>query len=51
MTVEQFIAGLAERGVLCVGFGPTRVRFVPNLDTSDDDCREAARIVTEFMGS
>jgi acetylornithine/succinyldiaminopimelate/putrescine aminotransferase len=49
MSVEEFTGGLAEKGLLCIGFGATRVRFVPNLDTSDEDCREAVRIVSEFM--
>jgi threonine aldolase len=51
MTVEQLAGGLAERGVLCVPFGPTRVRFVPNLDTGEEDCREAVTIVSRLMGS
>jgi threonine aldolase len=47
MTVEQFATRLAEKGVLCVPFGPTRVRFVPNLGTSEKDCQAAVSIVAE----
>lgn len=49
MTVDQFASGLAEKGVLCVPFGPTRVRFVPNLGASSEDCHTAANTVTHFM--
>ena len=50
MSVNEFIARLADRGVLCVAFGATRVRFVPNLDTTSDDCRMAVAAVAEVVG-
>ncbi len=50
MTVDRFIDQLAGRGVLCVAFGPTRVRFVPNLDTTGEDCRKAVAAVAEIVG-
>ncbi len=49
MSVDDFTSRLSERGVLCVPFGAERVRFVPNLDTSAEDCRRAAAAVTEIM--
>jgi len=49
MSVETFATDLADRGVLCVPFGPARVRFVPNLDTDFEDCRRAVAAVTDLM--
>ncbi len=49
MSVATFVSRLAERGVLCVPFGGDRVRFVPNLDTTDEDCRLAAAAAGEVM--
>lgn len=49
MSVETFASSLAERGVLCVPFGPTRVRFIPNLDTDTEDCRRAVAAVGDVM--
>ncbi len=49
MSVDDFASRLAERGVLCVPFGAERVRFVPNLDTSAEDCHKAVAVVTELM--
>ncbi len=49
MTVDSFAGRLAEEGVLCIGFGSTRVRFVPNLNTSHDDCRTAIAAVSKIM--
>lgn len=50
ISVDDFTTRLAARGVLCVPFGATRVRFVPNLDTGGEDCRRAATIIGEVMG-
>jgi threonine aldolase len=40
-TVEAFLAGLRERGVLAVPFGAGRVRMVTHLDVSADDIERA----------
>lgn len=50
MTVAEFVAGLAAKGVLCIPFGPTRARFVTHLDASAADCRAAAAAVGEVVG-
>ena len=42
-TAEALLAHLKEQDVLAVGFGPGRVRLVPNLGTSAADI-EAVRI-------
>lgn len=49
MAVGDFVSRMAAQGVLCVAFGARRVRFVPNLDTGDDDCRQAAAIAAQVM--
>lgn len=49
ISVAEFTSQLAARGVLCIPFGADRVRFVPNLDTSAEDCRQAAAAVAEIM--
>jgi len=51
MTAEQFAGRLAGHGILCIPFGPTRVRFVPNLDTNHEDCRKAVAAVSMLMES
>lgn len=51
MTAEQFAGRLGEQGILSIPFGPTRVRFVPNLDTSHDDCQKAVTVVSRIMES
>jgi len=51
MSVDKFAARLADRNVLCIPFGARRVRFVPNLDTSEDDCRKAVAAVAEVCGA
>jgi len=49
MAVADFMERLKDRGVLCVQFGPIRVRFVTHLDVSADDCRDAVQAVREVM--
>ena len=51
VTVDDFVRRLMDRGVLCVPFGAERVRFVPNLDTSDEDCRRAVKMVAAAVGA
>jgi threonine aldolase len=50
-SVNDFITNLAAKKVLCVPFGPTRVRFVTHLDVDDEDCRIAVGAVEELMTS
>ena len=35
--LSRLVAHLAARGILTLGFGPGRVRLVPNLDNDDAD--------------
>jgi len=42
---------LAAGGVLAVGFGPGRVRLVPNLDTPTAAVRRALDVLNAFAGS
>lgn len=49
-TVADFVSKLAAHGVLCIPFGPTRVRFVTHLDVTAEDCRRAAVAVGEVIG-
>lgn len=49
MTVDRFIASLGDLGVLCVAFGPSRVRFTTHLDVSGDDCDQAISAVKKIM--
>lgn len=49
MTVDVFIQNLAEKGVLCVAFGPARVRFTTHLDVSAADCEVAVSAVEQMM--
>lgn len=47
---EALLGHLAAAGVLAVAFGPGRVRFVPNLDTSTDDVERALAVLNGFRG-
>jgi len=49
INIDDFMARLQAKKVLCVPFGPARVRFVTHLDVSDEDCQKAAAIVAEVM--
>ncbi len=37
---------LADAGVLCVPFGPTKLRFVTHLDVTEEDCIKAGEIAS-----
>lgn len=50
-TVADFVSKLAAKGILCIPFGPTRVRFVTHLDVNAEDCRKAAVAVGEVVGA
>ena len=45
---QALLDHLEAEGVLGVGFGPGRVRLIPNLDTSGDDVRVALAAVNSF---
>ncbi len=45
------LAHLAAAGVLAVGFGPGRVRLVPNLDTPSADVEAALAALNAFGGA
>jgi len=47
-TAEDLLAHLAENSVLAVGFGPSRVRLVPNLNVSADDIDRAVTALNSF---
>lgn len=48
-TVADFVSRLAARGVLCIPFGRTRVRFVTHLDVTAEDCRRAIAAVRQVV--
>ena len=41
---------LKNSGVLALGFGPGRVRLIPNLDTSDADAHRVLDVLNSFAG-
>jgi threonine aldolase len=51
MTVADFVTKLTAKGILCIPFVPTRVRFVTHLDVTAEDCRTAAGAVGEVVGA
>ena len=42
---NALIAALAEAGVACVAFGPSRIRLVTHLDVTEEDCQHAVEIL------
>jgi threonine aldolase len=50
-TAEALLAHLRAREVLAVGFGPGRVRLVPNLDTDAVAIEAALVAINEFPGA
>lgn len=50
-TAETFIEALSKEGVLCVPFGPARVRFVTHLDVNEEDCKKAVEAVSKIMSA
>ncbi|MFH1699994.1 MAG: GntG family PLP-dependent aldolase [Candidatus Zixiibacteriota bacterium] len=50
-TAETFIEALKKEGVLCVPFGPARVRFVTHLDVNEEDCKKAVTAVAGVMSA
>jgi threonine aldolase len=51
MTVDVFIGKLSEKGVLCVAFGPARVRFTTHLDVCAADCEAAIAAVEQILAA
>jgi len=49
ITVGRFVSQMADQGVLCVPFGPTRVRFVAHLDVSEVDGRAAVEAAGKVL--
>ena len=51
-TVEDTVSILRERGILVLGFGPGRIRFVTHRDLTDADIDRAAATLNEvFLNS
>ncbi len=50
ITVGRFVSQMAAQGVLCVPFGPARVRFVAHLDVSEADGRAAVDAAGKVLG-
>lgn len=49
-SAAEFAAELKAQGVLALAIGPLQVRMVTHLDVSEDQCRRAAKIITETAG-
>lgn len=49
-TAERAVAALTAAGVMCVAFGPRRLRFITHLDVSRADVERAAATVTRVLG-
>jgi threonine aldolase len=49
-TPQEILSRCAERGVLMVAFGPTRIRAVTHLDVSRQDVMTAFEVVAETLG-
>ena len=47
---QALLSHLKENGVLAVGFGPGRVRFIPNLNTSTADVKRVLGVLNSFSG-
>ncbi len=48
---EKLLAHLESQGVRGVGFGPGRVRLIPNLDTSISDLKRVLAALNTFPGA
>jgi len=48
---EALLAHLEDHAVLGVGFGPGRVRLIPNLDTTGSDVARALEVLNSFPGA
>ncbi len=47
---QSLLKHLTDNGVLGVGFGPGRVRLIPNLDTSNADVQRVLDVLNSFAG-
>lgn len=48
---ESLLAHLAEQGILAVGFGPGRVRLIPNLENSRSDVDRVVEALNSWPGN
>ncbi len=51
ITPETFVKKISERGLLCVQFGKTTVRFVTHLDVSEAQCIKAVELVKDCFST
>ncbi len=51
ITIDDFVSKLAGYDVLCIPFGPARVRFVTHLDITTEDCKKAIAAVEKVMSA
>lgn len=49
-TADRAVTALAAAGVLCVAFGPRRLRFITHLDVSRAEVERAAGTVLQVLG-
>ncbi len=47
---ETLVKQLAEEGVLCFTFGPTKIRLVTHLEITDDDIEYTAGVFKKILG-
>jgi len=47
---QALLNHLENNGILALGFGPGRVRLIPNLDTSVEDVRQVLEVLNSFAG-
>lgn len=48
-SADEVAARLASHGLLCIPFGPTRIRLVTHLDLSDDDIQQTLDILKKHF--
>lgn len=48
LSSKEVVGKIAEAGVKCVPFGPTRIRLVTHMSVSETDCRRAAEIISRI---
>jgi threonine aldolase len=48
--VPAVLEAMKEQGVLAVGFGPGRIRFVTHRDVGDEDVTSAANALRRILG-
>lgn len=48
LMASDFQDALAEKGILAMPFGPTKMRFVTHLDFTDEDLKNTIKAISEF---